>query len=185
MILVFGDSLSAGYGLPQGRGWADLLQQRLDDKHLAYRVVNASVSGETTLGGRHRLPPALRQHRPGIVILALGANDGLRGQPIEAMRENLLAMVDASRAAGAQVLIVGMRVPPNYGPAYGRQFAAAFQQVALSRQVALVPFLLEGIAANRSLFQPDDLHPNEQAQATLLATVWSGLGPLLAQHPRQ
>ena len=180
VILVFGDSLSAGYGLPQGRGWVDLLQNKLDDEGWRYRIVNASISGETTLGGRNRLPAALQEHRPDVVILELGANDGLRGQPINLMRDNLDAMVQASRRAGAKVLIIGVRIPPNYGPTYTRKFQSVFAEVARKRKVALVPFLLEGFADRRELFQSDGIHPSEQAQPRMVETAWQGLQPLLA-----
>jgi acyl-CoA thioesterase-1 len=179
VILVFGDSLAAGYGLPQGRGWVDLLQDKLAAGKLDYRVVNASISGETTVGGRNRLPAALEQHRPRVVVLELGSNDGLRGQPPSLMRDNLVAMVEASRAAGAQVLIIGMRIPPNYGPKYTREFHATIEEVARRQRTALVPFLLEGFAERRELFQSDGIHPNEQAQPLILETVWKGLRPLL------
>ena len=186
VILVFGDSLGAGYGLPQGRSWVDLLQRRLDTERLDYRVVNASISGETTLGGRNRLAAALEQHRPRIVVLELGSNDGLRGQPLNPMRDNLVAMTKASRAAGARVLVIGMRIPPNYGPKYTREFHAAFADVARSQRTALVPFLLEGFADQRDLFQPDGIHPSEQAQPLILETVWKGLRPLLTPRlPQQ
>jgi acyl-CoA thioesterase-1 len=185
VILVFGDSLGAGYGLPQGRGWVDLLQRKLDAEKLGYRVVNASISGETTLGGRHRLGVALERHRPRIVILELGSNDGLRGQPVNLLQDNLVAMIKESRAAGAQVLLIGMRIPPNYGPKYTREFHAVFENVARSQRTALVPFLLDGFADQRELFQADGLHPSEQAQALILDTVWKPLRPLLAPRPTQ
>jgi acyl-CoA thioesterase I len=183
VILVFGDSLGAGYGLPQGRSWVDLLQRRLASEGFDYRVVNASISGETTLGGRNRLAAALEQHRPRIVLLELGANDGLRGQPLNLMRDNLVAMVKASRATGARVLIIGMRIPPNYGPKYTREFHAAFAEVAGSERTALVPFLLDGFADQRELFQSDGIHPSEAAQPMIVDTVWKGLRPLLTARP--
>ncbi len=183
MILVFGDSLGAGYGLPQGRSWVDLLQRKLDNEGFDYRVVNASISGETTLGGRNRLAAALEQHRPRIVLLELGANDGLRGQPLNLMRDNLVAMVKASRAAGARVLIVGMRIPPNYGPKYTREFQATFAEVASGERTALVPFLLDGFADQRELFQSDGIHPSEPAQPMIVDTVWKALRPLLVARP--
>lgn len=183
-ILLFGDSLAAGYGLPQGKGWADLLQQRLQRENYAYRVVNASVSGETTLGGRNRLPDALAQHRPRIVILELGSNDGLRGQALDAMRENLQAMVRAARSSKASVLLVGMRLPPNYGPDYTEKFHASFAQVASQTHTALVPFLLDGFAANRDMFQADGIHPSVEAQSTMLDNVWDKLRPMLARPVR-
>jgi acyl-CoA thioesterase-1 len=179
VILVLGDSLAAGYGLPQGRGWVDLLQDKLAAEGLDHRVVNASISGETTLGGRNRIAAALERHRPAIVILELGANDGLRGQPLAALRDNLTAMVRASRRSGAQVLLIGMRIPPNYGQDYTRKFHAAFTDVARAERVPLVPFLLEGFSDKRELFQADGIHPNEQAQPRIAATVWQALQRLL------
>jgi acyl-CoA thioesterase-1 len=179
VILVFGDSLAAGYGLPQGRGWVDLLQTRLAREGYDYRVVNASISGETSLGGRNRLPAALAQHKPGIVILELGANDGLRGQPLAALRDNLTAMIAAARRAGARTLLVGMRIPPNYGAQYTRQFEAAFVDVARAQRTPLVPFLLDGFADRRELFQADGIHPGEPAQAQIVDTVWRALEPML------
>jgi acyl-CoA thioesterase-1 len=180
-ILVFGDSLSAGYGLPLGKGWADLLQQRLQRESYDYRVVNASISGETSLGGRNRLAGALAQHHPRIVILELGANDGLRGQAPEATRENLLAMVQAARAAKAKVLLIGMRVPPNYGPDNTAKFHASFVAVANQTHTPLVPFLLEGFADRRDLFQADGIHPDVQAQSIMLDNVWGRLRPMLTR----
>jgi acyl-CoA thioesterase-1 len=179
VILVLGDSLAAGYGLPQGRGWVDLLQRKLAEEGLDHRVVNASTSGETTLGGRNRIGAALEQHRPDIVILELGANDGLRGQPVAALRDNLTAMIRASRRSGAQVLLIGMRIPPNYGQDYTRKFHAAFTEVARAQRVPLVPFLLEGFADKRDLFQQDGIHPSLQAQPRIVDTVWKALQPLL------
>jgi acyl-CoA thioesterase-1 len=179
VLLVVGDSLSSGYGLPSGRSWVDLLQQRLLVEKLDYRVVNASISGETTLGGRNRFEALLRQHRPRVVVIELGANDGLRGQPVEAMRANLSAMVRAARKAGARVLVIGMQIPPNYGQDYTRKFHAAFTQVAQTERAALVPFLLDGFAEQRELFQSDGIHPNERAQRLMLDTVWDRLRPLL------
>jgi acyl-CoA thioesterase-1 len=179
VILVLGDSLAAGYGLPQGRGWVDLLQDKLAAEGFDHRVVNASISGETTLGGRNRIGAALERHRPAIVILELGANDGLRGQPLAALRDNLTTMVRASRRSAARVLLIGMRIPPNYGQDYTRKFHAAFTDVARSERVPLVPFLLEGFSDKRELFQPDGIHPNEQAQPRIVATVWKALRPLL------
>ena len=181
VIMVFGDSLSAGYGLPQGKGWVDLLQQRLQRENYTYRVVNASISGETSLGGRNRLADALTQHHPVIVILELGANDGLRGQAPEATRENLLAMVRATRAAKAKVLLVGMRIPPNYGPDYTEKFHASFVAVSNQTQTPLVAFLLEGFADRRDLFQTDGIHPDVQAQSIMLDNVWGRLRPMLSR----
>lgn len=177
-ILVFGDSLSAGYGIRQEAAWPTLLGKRLEQKKLDYNVVNASISGETTSGGRTRLDAALDRHRPAIVIIALGANDGLRGLPIATLRDNLMAMTASAQANKAQVLIVGQRLPPNYG-AYAQAFHQAFGEVARARKTALVDFLLEGIAAQPQLFQPDNLHPTAEAQPRLLDNVWQGLEALL------
>jgi acyl-CoA thioesterase-1 len=178
-ILVLGDSLSAGYGLPREQGWVHLLEQRLRAEKLDYKVVNASISGETTLGGRSRIDAALKAHRPGIVILALGANDGLRGENPEAIRRNLEAISDACRRANARVLLVGIRIPPNYGMPYTEKFHAVFGAVAHSRKLPLVPFLLDGFAENRELFQDDGIHPAAAAQPLMLETVWKELRPLL------
>jgi acyl-CoA thioesterase-1 len=180
-IMVFGDSLSAGYGLPQGKGWADLLQQRLQRDNYPYAVVNASISGETTLGGRNRFAAALAQHNPRIVILELGANDGLRGQAPEAMRENLIAIVRAAQAAKTKVLLVGMRIPPNYGPDYTEKFHSSFVAVAKQTQTPLVPFLLEGFADRRELFQADGIHPAVEAQSIMLDSIWGKLRPMLTR----
>jgi acyl-CoA thioesterase-1 len=189
VILVLGDSLSAGYGLPQGRGWVNLLQQRLIERKLQYTVVNASISGDTTAGGRARLPAALATHRPAVVIIELGANDGLRGHTIETMHANLTEMVRSSRKAGARVLLIGMRIPPNYGPQYTRKFQQVFVDVAKAEKIPLVPFLLEGFADQRHLFQADAVHPTEQAQPAMLDIVWRQLLPLLdpggAANPRR
>ena len=177
-ILVFGDSLSAGYGLAQEAAWPSLLNKRLQEKRLDYSVVNASISGETTSGGRSRLDAALATHKPAVVIIALGANDGLRGLPIATTRANLTAMAESGQKAKARVLIVGMRIPPNYG-AYADQFHAVFGEVSKARKTALVDFLLEGVAMQPKLFQADNLHPTAEAQPRLLDNVWKGLEPLL------
>ena len=179
VLLVLGDSLSAGYGLPAGRGWVDLLDRKMALEAPGFRVVNASISGETTLGGRNRLARLLAQHRPAVVILELGANDGLRGAPLEAVRGNLAAMAAAARDAGAQVLIVGMRLPPNYGAQYARGFQALFGEVARAQRAAWVPFLFEGFADQREQFQDDGIHPAASAQPRMLQTVWPALQPLL------
>jgi acyl-CoA thioesterase-1 len=178
-IVVFGDSLSSAYGFAAQRGWVALLAARLARERLDYSVVNASISGETTAGGRARLPRALAQHKPSILILELGANDGLRGLPVAEMRKNLEAMIGQAQKAGAKVLLVGMRVPPNYGPEYEREFAAAFGAVARRHGTAHLPFLLEGMAEDLSQFQPDRIHPTAQAQPLLLENVWQALRPLL------
>lgn len=177
-LLVFGDSLSAGYGIRQDAAWPSLLQHRLKENRLDYSVVNASISGETTSGGRSRLPELLTKHRPRIVLIALGANDGLRGLPLVTMRENLDAMIRATRAAKARVVLVGMRLPPNYGP-YADEFQQTFAQLAKQEKVPLVSFLLEGIADQPRLFQADTIHPTAEAQPRLLDNVWGVLAPLL------
>ena len=177
-ILVFGDSLSAGYGIRQDDAWPALLAQRLQQKGLDYNVVNASISGETSSGGRTRLPTALDKHSPAIVIIALGANDGLRGLPVATLRDNLTAMTASAQQKKARVLIVGQRLPPNYG-AYAQQFDKVFGEVAKARKAALVDFLLDGIADQPRFFQADNLHPTGEAQPRLLDNVWPGLEPLL------
>lgn len=177
-ILVFGDSLSAGYGIRQDDAWPALLAQRLQQKRFDYNVVNASISGETSSGGRTRLPAALDKHSPAIVIIALGANDGLRGLPIATLRDNLATMTASAQQKKARVLIVGQRLPPNYG-AYAVQFHSVFGEVAKARKAALVDFLLDGIAEQPQFFQADNLHPTREAQPRLLDNVWPGLEPLL------
>ena len=177
-ILVFGDSLSAGYGIPQDAAWPSLLAKRLKQERLDYSVANASISGETTSGGRTRLAAALEKSEPAVVVIALGANDGLRGLPIKTMRDNLAAMAGAAQKKNARVLIVGQRLPPNYGP-YATQFHEAFAAVAREKKTALVDFLLDGVATRPELFQADNLHPTAEAQPMLLETVWQGLAPLL------
>jgi acyl-CoA thioesterase I len=179
VILVFGDSISAGYGLPLEQGWVELLRTRLKAQGYGYQVVNASVSGETTAGGLARLPRALELHHPSIVILELGGNDGLRGLPIAQMRTNLTQMTSSSTAAGAKVLLLGMRMPPNYGPEYTKQFAMVFSDLATEKKISLVPFLLTDIALSPALLQADDIHPNAQGQPILLDNVWPTLKLLL------
>ncbi len=179
VILVLGDSLSAEYGLPRDTGWVSLLAERLSKEAREYSLVNASISGETTSGGRTRLPQLLQRHRPAIVIIQLGANDGLRGLSLATMRDNLAAMIRASRASGARVLLIGMRIPPNYGRDYAERFAAVYTQLAAEEKVPLVPFLLDGFAEDLSYFQADRIHPAERAQPRMLATVWLQLAPLL------
>jgi acyl-CoA thioesterase-1 len=179
VILVFGDSISAGYGLPLEQGWVELLKARLKSQGYGDHVVNASVSGETTAGGLARLPRALELHHPGIVILELGGNDGLRGLPVAQMRANLTQMATLSTAAGAKVLLLGMRMPPNYGPEYTKQFAMVFSDLATERKISLVPFLLTDIALSPALLQDDNIHPNALGQPILLDNVWPFLKPLL------
>jgi acyl-CoA thioesterase-1 len=179
-VLVFGDSLSAGYGLRLDQTWVSLLERKLRDEKRDYKVVNASISGETTAGGRSRIEAALRTHRPAIVILALGANDGLRGHSVETMRANLEAIIEACRKFKAEVLLVGMRLPPNYGPAYTEKFSAMFAALAKEKKLPLVPFLLEGFADRQDYyFQTDGIHPGAQAQPLIAETVWKSLKPLL------
>lgn len=178
-IVVLGDSLSAAYGIRVEEGWVSLMQKRLTLQGYGYRVVNASVSGETTAGGLARLPRALELHRPAIVILELGGNDGLRGLPIEQVRTNLDSMIRQSRAAGARVLLTGMRVPPNYGPAYTEKFHALYTDLARRYRLSLVPFLMEDVALDKTLLQADGLHPNERGQPVLLDEIWPLLQPLL------
>ena len=181
-ILVVGDSLSAEYGLQRGQGWVALMQARLAQEKIATQVVNASISGDTTSGGRSRLPALLAQHKPSLVIVELGANDALRGLPLGQTRDNLQAMVQAAKAAGAKVLLVGMQVPPNYGQSYAREFADTFGQVARTQQVALVPFLLKGVADAPDalkLFQADRIHPVAAAHPTILNTLWPSVKKLL------
>lgn len=178
-ILVWGDSLSAGYGLRSGEDWPTLLQTRLEHEGFRHTVINASVSGETSSGGRTRLPAALEQHRPDILVLELGANDGLRGLRPQLMADNLSAMIEAAHASGAKVLLVGMRMPPNYGPAYTQRFDQAFRELAKRYELPFVPFLLDGFAERAEMFLPDGIHPTAEAQALIVETVWPTLRPLL------
>lgn len=183
VILVLGDSLSAEYGLARGSGWVALLEQRLAREKIAARVVNASISGDTTSGGRSRLPALLAQHKPTHVIVELGGNDALRGLPLAMTQNNLTTMARAAKAAGARVLLVGMQVPPNYGRQYGEAFAALFGSVAKAEGTALVPFLLKGVADvpdSEALFQPDRIHPKEAAHPTMLGNVWPALRSILS-----
>ncbi len=180
VILVFGDSISAGYGLESvDSGWVELLRTRLKTEGYGYQVVNASVSGETTAGGLARLPRALQQHRPQIVILELGGNDGLRALPIPQMRDNFARMIDLATHAGAKVLILGIRIPPNYGPQYTSRFEAVYGDLARADKLPLVPFLMDRIALQPELMQGDDIHPNVKGQPILLDNVWPVLQPML------
>jgi acyl-CoA thioesterase I len=178
-ILVWGDSLSAGYGIDQASAWPTLLGQKLAREGYRYEVANASISGETTAGGRSRLAAALTQYRPAVVIIELGANDGLRGLSLKAMRDNLGAMISASQGAGAKVLLVGMRMPPNFGPAYTQKFQATFSDLSSEMKIGLVPFLMEGFAQRRELFQADSVHPIAEAQPLIVANIWPALKPLI------
>jgi acyl-CoA thioesterase-1 len=180
VILVFGDSISAGYGLAHvEQGWVELLKTRLKAQGYGYQVVNASVSGETTAGGLARLPRALELHHPQIVVIELGGNDGLRALPIAQMRANLARMIDLAAAAGAKILLLGMRMPPNYGLEYTEQFSASFSDIAREKKIPLMPFLFNDIAQSQSLLQDDDIHPNALGQPKLLENVWPRLVPLL------
>lgn len=181
VLLVVGDSLSAGYGIAKGAGWVDLLAARFDSQHLPWRVVNASISGDTTAGGRVRLPSLLAQHKPAVVIVELGANDGLRGSNLRSTKDNLDAMISAVRKAGAKPVVVGMKLPPNYGPTYTREFDALFGDVARANNAALVPFFFAGFAESEEWFQQDRVHPTAAAQSKLLDNVWPVLSPLLAK----
>jgi acyl-CoA thioesterase I len=178
-LLVFGDSLSAAYGLRVDQGWVALLQKRLESQGYGYRVVNASVSGETTSGGRSRLDRALTQHKPALVILELGANDGLRGLPVKDTRTNLAEMIAAIRRAKSRLLLVGIVMPPNYGPQYTREFASMYATLASANKTPLVPFMLEGVALNARYMQNDGLHPNAAGQPRVLENIWPKLRPLL------
>jgi acyl-CoA thioesterase-1 len=175
-ILVLGDSLSAEYGLARGSGWVALLERQLAQDKIAASVVNASISGDTTSGGRSRLPALLKLHQPSHVVVELGGNDALRGLPLDMTRDNLLAMARDAKAAGAKVMVLGMQVPPNYGARYGQEFAALFASVAKAEGAALVPFLLSGVAdvpQADQLFQPDRIHPKAEAHPKMLANVWA------------
>lgn len=181
-ILVLGDSLSAEYGLPRGTGWVALLEKRLAAEKRPATIINASVSGDTTAGGRARLPGLLAQHKPTVVVIELGGNDALRGLPLKSTEDNLGTMVKAAQQAGARVLLVGMQVPPNYGTDYARRFAGTFEVVAREHKTALVPFFLEGVANGAdaaTMFQPDRIHPSAQAHPRMLDNVWPALRPLL------
>jgi acyl-CoA thioesterase-1 len=177
-----GDSLSAEYGLKRGTGWVALLEQRLGTEKKSAKVVNASISGDTTSGGRSRLPALLKTHQPAVVVIELGGNDALRGLPLDMTQDNLQAMTRAAQASGAKVLLVGMQVPPNYGQDYGKRFADTFANVAKANKAALVPFFLKGVADGPDalrLFQADRIHPTEEAHPTLLANVWPALSKLI------
>jgi acyl-CoA thioesterase-1 len=184
-LLVFGDSLSAGYGVRVEESWPTLLQKRLDTEGYGYRVVNASVSGETTSGGVQRLPRALSLHHPAVVVLELGANDGLRGLPFATTRTNLDQMVRDIRASGAKLLLVGIRIPPNYGPRYTQGFEETFHELEVRYKTAFVPFLLDKVALDPALMQADGLHPNARGEPIVLDNVWSALKPLLGAAPGQ
>lgn len=178
-ILVVGDSLSAEYGIGRDTGWVQIINRRLQHENRHYEMRNASISGDTTSGGLSRLPAALRQHTPAIVIIELGSNDALRGLSLDMTHKNLNSMVELAQKAGAQVLLVGMHIPANYGRSYTERFHKLFKEVAHERNVALVPFLLEGIALDKTKFLDDGMHPNEAAQPTIADNVWTHLQPML------
>lgn len=179
-ILILGDSLSAGFGIKLGESWPGLLRQRLAENGYRFRVVNASISGDTTAGGRARLPAMLIEHRPAVVIIELGGNDGLRGQSLQQMHANLAYMIQAAQRSRARVLLVGMRLPPNYGLAYTEKFQAVYRDLANRYPVGFVPFLLDGVGGNDELMLPDLIHPRAKAQPVILENIWPHLKPLLA-----
>ena len=178
-LLVVGDSLSAEYGLPRGSGWVSLLTQRLSAAHPRGKVINASISGETSAGGRSRMDLLLKTHHPTMVVIELGGNDALRGLPLVSTQENLLSMAKMAKSQGARVLLLGMKVPPNYGAEYNAQFAKAFEQVAKQTQSRWIPFFLEPLSVPGEWFQADRIHPNEKAQTLMLNHVWPALEKLL------
>lgn len=178
-LLVVGDSISAAFGLDSRQGWVALLEKRLQDEGFDHQVINASISGDTSAGGLARLPALLAEHQPQVVIIELGGNDGLRGQPPMQLQQNLASMVEKSQQAGAKVLLLGMKLPPNYGVRYTTAFAQVFSDVAQAKQVALVPFFLEGVGGVPGMMQADGIHPNVTAQPVLLENAWPALQPLL------
>ena len=177
--MVLGDSLAAAYGISQSSGWVALLEDRLKQQGLQYTVVNASISGETSAGGRARAMPLLEREHPAVLILELGANDGLRGLPPAQMKANLAAIIEQAQKHGTRVLLLGMKLPPNYGPEYTQRFEAVFRELQARYRTGWVPFMLEDFATNEELFQPDRIHPNEKAQPLMLERVWQALRPLL------
>jgi acyl-CoA thioesterase-1 len=181
-IMVYGDSLSAGYGLPQKTGWVSMLKTQLKKQQAVYQIINASISGETTLGGLNRIEQALKRHHPNIVIVELGANDGLRGLPIKSIHDNLEAIVKACKQNKASILLVGMRLPPNYGTANTKKFSAIYQQIAKRHELKLVPFLLAGFGDKPEYFQEDKMHPNKKAQEKILNTVWKVLHKMIVSY---
>jgi len=180
-IVVVGDSLSSGYGIAAGQSWVAMLEDRLQAEGYGYQVVNASISGDTSAGGLARLPRLLELHDPTLVVIELGGNDGLRGQPVATLRANLTKMIELSRASGAQVLLAGMQIPPNYGMAYTQALAAVYPEVAEQFDAALIEFLLADVALQRDLMQPDGIHPNAAGQEIVFANVWRVLGPMLTR----
>lgn len=187
-ILVMGDSLSAEYGLTRGTGWVKLLEQQLQKQGSSWTVFNASISGETSSGGLMRLPDLLNQKKPGIVLLELGANDALRGLSVDETEKNLRKMIQLSTKSGAKVLLFGIQIPPNYGQEYSKKFRGIFAKLATQERIELLPFFMQGLATQRDLFQADNIHPNEKAQAILFKNVWSAMRPyqnLLKSNPAQ
>lgn len=178
-LLVVGDSISAGFGLDTRQGWVSLLQQRLKDQGFDDQVINASISGDTSAGGQARLPALLAAHKPDLVVLELGGNDGLRGQPPAQLQQNLASMIDHARSAGARVVLLGMRLPPNYGVRYTTAFAQVYEQLAVDKKVPLVPFFLEGVGGVPNMMQADGIHPAPAAQSRLLENAWPAIKPLL------
>ena len=181
IILIVGDSLSAAYGIPLEQGWVSLLQERLDTGGYPYQIVNASISGDTTASARARLPNALASHKPAVVLLELGGNDGLRGLSLAAMKNNLAEMISSAQAAGAQVLLIGVQLPPNYGPRYTERFRSVYHELARAYALTLLPSLVDGIGTEQELMQADGIHPNAAAQPLIRDRVWDALAPLLKQ----
>ncbi|NRA23389.1 MAG: arylesterase [Oleispira sp.] len=175
IILVMGDSISAGFGIAKEQGWVNLLRQKVTKSHPGSQVINASISGETTSGGANRIRSTLELHKPTLVIIELGGNDGLRGTPIKLMKKNLTRMINLSQRAGAKVLLLGMRIPPNYGQTYSERFSGQYKQLALEQQINLVPFLLTGIAGRAGMMQADGIHPTQNAQPLIMQSVWQQL----------
>lgn len=184
-LLVLGDSLSAAYGIQPSQGWVALLERRLEREYPNVNVINASISGETTQGGITRLPALLERHQPHWIVLELAANDGLRGTPIPLIERNLRTLIELSQSHGAIPLLIGVRLPPNYGPAYTNRFFDLFDTLSKEYQISRVPFLMDKVALDRQLMQPDGLHPNAQAQPYLLENVWPFLKPLLDEYPTE
>lgn len=180
-VLVLGDSLSAEYGISRGAGWVTLLEKRLKEERIDATIINASVSGETTSGGKARLPALLQQHKPSVVVIELGGNDGLRGLPLSAAQANLRAMIEEAQKANAKVLLVGMQIPPNYGRDYTEKFYALYSKLSRETKIPLVPFLLHGVAEQPQLFQADRIHPAAEAQPIMLDNIWPHLKPLIAR----
>ena len=179
IILIVGDSLSAAYGIPVEHGWVSLLQQRLDSEGYPYRIINASISGDTTANARARLAPALASHEPAVVLLEVGGNDGLRGLSLTEMKNNLAAMISSVQETGAQLLLIGVQLPPNYGPRYTERFQAVYRELAVEHDLALLPSLVDGIGTEQNLMQQDGIHPNVTAQPLIRDHVWEAMLPLL------